>query len=399
MPGPISNLTTNPRLSALWPSPAGSDLAVGWGKLFLAGVLVMTGTLIPDETEAAEVVLRCSPTLIDAPGALDWSVTGVLQVADDDDADPDATGSFDMVGHRRHGAGVWLMQVEGSTSESSGRVSGQFPLSNGDAATAVDEDGDGRVQLSQINYTRKGETFAFAAGLVDPTCYLDLSRFANDETQNFLAAPFINNLSIAFPDYTLGGGLHLHRETGLEATFFVSSSNGLGDNDSASYSNLVDVTDSGKGIFAAAELIREGERIYRLGVWTNTRDFEELEDPDGTGSNYGIYGLVEGSSQTIDWNIRVGAANPDVSEIALFAALATEFPLGRTTAGLAMSYLRGSGDLASDSSNAVFAEASIHVDIGERLRLTPLVQWTRNDSFTDRDALIAGLRATYFRAH
>jgi hypothetical protein len=374
-------------------------LAGSWGILFLASVLAVTGSLTPDDTEAADVVLRCSPTLIDAPGALDWSVTGVLQAADDDDADPDATGSFDMVGHRRQGAGLWLMQIEGSTGENSGRVSGQFPLSNGDAANAVDEDGDGRVQLSQINYTREDDTYSFAAGLVDPSCYLDLSQFANDETQNFLATPFINNLSIAFPDYTLGGGLHLHREDGLGATFFVSSSNGLGDNDNASYSNLIDVTDSGKGVFAAAELVREGERTYRLGIWANTRDFENLDNPEGTGSNYGVYGLAEGTSRALDWNVRVGAANPDVSEIALFAALATEFPLGRSTAGLAVSYLRGSGDLASDSSNAVFAEASIHIDIGKRLRATPLVQWTHNDSFTSRDALIAGLRATYFRAH
>lgn len=365
----------------------------------LAGLLAIIGGLLPGKSGAEEVVLRCSPTLVDAPGAVDWSVTGVLQATDDDDADPDATGSFDMVAHRRHGAGLWVMQVEGSTGESSGRVSGQFPLSNSDAATAVDEDGDGRVQLSQINYTRKAETYAFAAGLVDPTCYLDLSEFANDETRAFLAAPFINNLSIAFPDYTLGGALHLHRETGIEATVFVSSSNGLGDNDRASYSNLVDVTDSGKGMFVAAELIREGERTYRLGVWANTREFEKLDDPDGTGSNYGVYGLVEGTRRKLDWNVRAGAANPEVSEIAGFVAVATEFPLGPTTAGLAVSYLGGSGDLDSESSHAVFAEASVHIDVGEDFRLTPLVQWTHNDSFTSRDALIAGLRATYFRAH
>lgn len=396
---PAPNPAKRPHPSPLRLSPAVGNGAAGWARLVLAGALAVTGSLIHDGADAEEVVLRCAPTLIDAPGALDWSVTGVTQAADDDDADPDATGSFDLVAHRRHGGGLWMMQVEGSTGENSGRVSGQFPLSNGDAATAVDEDGDGRAQLSQVNYTRKAETYAFAAGLVDPTCYLDLSQFANDETRAFLAAPFINNLSIAFPDYTLGGGLHLHREAGLEATIFVSSSNGLGDNDDASYSNLVDITDSGKGVFAAAELVREGERTYRFGVWANTRDFENLANPDGTGSNYGLYGLIEGTSRTLDWNVRAGAANPEVSEIALFAALATEFPLGRATAGLAVSYLRGSGDLPSESSNAVFAEASIHIDVGEHLRVTPLVQWTHNDSFTSRDALIAGLRATYFRAH
>lgn len=359
----------------------------------------MSSALAAHVASAEEVVLRCSPTAIDAPGALDWSATGVLQAADDDDADPDATGSFDMIGHRRHGAGLWLMQVEGSTGDHSGRVSGQFPFSNGDAATAVDEDGDGRVQLSQINYTRKAETYAFVAGLVDPSCYLDLSGFANDETRAFLGTPFINNLSIAFPDYTLGGGIHLHRETGIEATFFVSGSNGLGDNDRASYSNLVDVTDSGKGIFAAAELIREGQRRYRFGAWANTRDFGKLDDPSATASNFGIYGLMESTNHALNWNVRVGAANPDVSEIALFAALATEFPLARSTAGLAVSLLRASNDLASETSHSVFAEAVIHVDVGKHLRMTPLLQWTHNDSFTNRDALIAGLRATYSRAY
>jgi len=348
---------------------------------------------------AEDVMIRCGPTRIDAPGAVDWSATGVLQASDDSDADPDATGSFDAVGHRRHGPGLWLLQLEGSTGQSSGRVSGRFPLSNGDAATAVDEDGNGRVQVSQLNYTQRNGTYNFAAGLLDPTCYLDLSEFANDETQAFLASPFINNLSVAFPDYTLGGGLHLHRDEGLEATFFVSGSNGLGDNDRASYSNLIDVTDSGKGIFAAAELIIHGAFDYRLGLWANTRDFEELDDPDGTASNYGVYGLAENATRPFKWNVRVGAANPDVSEIALFAAVATEFPAGRRTAGLALSYLRASGDLDSSSSNSVFAEALLHFDFGENFRLTPLLQWTHNDSFTGKDAFIAGLRATYLRAH
>jgi hypothetical protein len=82
----------------------------------------------------------------------------------------------------------------------------------------------------------------------------------------------------------------------------------------------------------------------------------------------------------------------------LFAALATEFPLGRRSAGLAVSLLRASNDLASDSSHSVFAEAVLHIDAGKHLRITPLLQWSHNDSFTDRDALIAGLRATYSRA-
>ncbi len=191
--------------------------------------------------------MRCAPTFVDRPAALDWSVTGVSQVSNDDAADPDATGSFDAVGYMRAGPGFLLVQAEGSTSENRGRVSGQFPPSNADAATAVDEDGDGRIQLSQVNYTQVNETFAFAAGLLDPSCYLDFSDIANDETWDFLAQPFTNNLAIAFPDYTLGGAVHLHTEQAVGLTLFLSSSNGLGDKDKASYSNLVDVTNPARG--------------------------------------------------------------------------------------------------------------------------------------------------------
>jgi hypothetical protein len=348
---------------------------------------------------AVDTMSHCSPTYIDEPNGVDWSVTGITQASDDSDADPDLTGSFDTVGHYRSGAGFWMAQVEGSSGRNSGRVSGQFPLSNGDAATAVDEDGDGRVQISQLNYTVRTEGLAFAVGYLDPTCYLDQSNVMGDESQLFLSDPFVNNLSVAYPDYTLGGGLHLHRNDGLEATFFLSSSNGLGDNDRASYSNLVDVTDSGKGLFAAAELIYDASAAYRLGIWANTRDFEELEDPSGKASAYGVYAAAEDDSSPLVWSIRAGAANPEVSEVTAFAAVAVEAPWRSRKAGLGVSYLRASGDLDADSSNAFFIEALLHLQFGDHLRLTPLLQWTRNDSFTSRDAFIIGLRGTYARVH
>ncbi len=374
------------------PAPASAGvflLAVGALNLLLAATPVM----------AEDVVLRCAPTFVDRPAALDWSVTGVSQASNDDAADPDATGSFDAVGHMRAGPGFLFVQAEGSTGENRGRVSGQFPLSNADAATAVDEDGDGRVQLSQVNYTLVNETFEFATGLLDPSCYLDFSDIANDETRDFLAQPFTNNLAIAFPDYTLGGAVHLHLDQALGLTLFLSSSNGLGDNDKASYSNLVDITESGKGAFAAAELTAHGALNYRLGVWVNSRDFENLDNPDDTDNDYGIYGSLESDARPLRWNIRIGAANPNVSETAGFAAATMTFPLGEHAAGLAVSYQHAADDLDGDSDYAVFTEALLHIDVGEKLRFTPLLQWTHNDSFTSNDALIAGLRVTYASSH
>ena len=364
--------------------------------LWLTGLI---GLLSSAAAMADEVVLRCGTTFVERPAALDWSVTGISQVSNESAADPDATGSFDVVGHRRAGPGWLFVQAEGSTGENDGRVSGRFPLANADAGTAVDEDGNGRVQISQVNYTQVNETYQFAAGLLDPTCYLDFSEIANDETQAFLAKPFINNLAIAFPDYTLGGAVHLYPGQDLGLTLFLSSSNGLGDNDRASYSNLVDVTESGKGVFAAAELTRMGPVRYRLGAWVNTRDFEDLQRPDDTGDAYGIYASLDSNAQPLQWNFRIGAANPDVSETAGFAAVTMNFPLGAHTAGLAISYQHAADDLDSDRGHAVFTEALLHIDVGQRLRFTPLLQWTRNDSFSSNDALIAGLRVTYSESH
>jgi hypothetical protein len=377
---------------------AGNGRAAGRlvGSLLLSGIAAFV--LIP-EADAGDVMSHCSPTVIDAPNGLDWAITGVTQASDDSDADPDLTGSFDSVGHFRQGPGFWMAQVEGSSGQNSGRVSGQFPLSNGDAATAVDEDGDGRLQLSQFNYTVETGEFAYAFGYLDPTCYLDQSNIMGDESLLFLAEPFVNNLSVSYPDYTLGGGIHFHRDSGVEATLFLSGSNGLGDNDSASYSNLLDVTDSGKGVFAAAEILLGTAVAYRLGIWTNTRDFEQLDDPGDDGSAYGVYAAAERDSDELGWNVRIGASNPEVSEISAFAAVALQAPWRGRTVGLGVSYLRASGDLDSKSSNSIFAEALLHLDFGDNLRLTPLLQWTRNDSFTARDAFIVGLRGTYFRVH
>jgi hypothetical protein len=358
-----------------------------------------TSVLPPAAALAEDVTLRCATTFVDRPAALDWSMTGVSQAANDSSASADATASFDAVGHRRVGPGFLFAQVEGSTGENSGRVSGQFPLSNADAATAVDADGSGRIQISRIEYTQVNATYEFSAGLLDPTCYLDFSDIANDETQSFLAKPFINNLAIAFPDYTLGGAVRFHLEPALGLTLFLSGSNGLGDNDNASYSNLFDVTDSAKGVFAAAELTVESVVRYRLGVWINTRDFENLANPENTGDAYGVYGSLESDARPLRWNVRIGAANPDVSETAGFAAVAVKFPLGAHVAGLAVSYEHSANDLNSDRGYAVFAEALLHIDVGTHLQFTPLLQWTHNDSFSTNDALIAGLRLTYSRNH
>ena len=348
------------------------------------------------ETHALDTMSHCSATYVDEPNGMDWSVTAVTQAADDSDADPDLTGSFDSVGHYRRGSGFWMAQVEGSSGRNSGRVSGQFPLANGDAATAVDEDGDGRIQLSQLNFTGYAWNFDYVLGYLDPTCYLDQSNVVGDESLLFLADPFVNNLSVAFPDYTLGGGIHVHRDSGLEATFFISGSNGLGDNDSASYANLLDVTDSGKGVFAAAELLYGASVAFRLGAWANTRDFEKLDDADEDAGAYGVYLSAEDESETLRWNVRIGASSPEVSEVAGFASAAVQVPWRGRTAGIGVSYLRASGELDSRSRNAFFVESLLHVDLGRGFRLTPLLQWTRNDNFSSRDALIIGLRGTVY---
>lgn len=199
-------------------------------------------------------------------------LTIVAQGTSDGDADAELTTSFDLVATLPTGPGKLVIYVEGNTSPSRNGVAALFAEANADAGTALDRDGDGRLQVSELHYIQALNSHGIAVvGLLDPTTSLDTSHIANDETGQFLTTSLVNNPSIGFPDYTLGAIYNHDLDGNVTMTLMLTGSNGLGDNPDASYAQLVDVTEDGKGVFAAAELQwLPGAYALRGGAWLNT---------------------------------------------------------------------------------------------------------------------------------
>jgi hypothetical protein len=365
--------------------------------MLLPGVPVVQAEEIPEEVEVRHGAIAGWQDV-----AVEAGITVVAQGANDSAADSELTSSFDLVANLPLDGGELVVYVEGNTSPSSHGVSALLPEANADAGSALDRDGNGRLQVSELHYLRRlDEHGALIIGLLDPTASLDTSEVANDETTQFLDTSLVNNPSIEFPDYTLGMVYNREMSDNFGFTLLLTGSNGLGDNPDASYAQLVDVNDDGKGVFAAAELgFARSDYVVRGGVWINTADHAELDGPDDSEDNYGVYAVVDGAVGEGAWNVRLGAANDKVSQTAGFASVAVEYPAGPAMLGLgvARSWLSDE-DKTPDLDDATQAEVYARFDVRDSFSLTPSLQWLENSGFdasnsvVDDSVLVYSLRA------
>lgn len=215
--------------------------------------------------------------------------------------------------------------VEANTTPRLDGVSRWIGEANTDAGTALDRRRRGRVQISEVRLV-----VPFAAsleahiGLLDATGFLDVSRIANDENRFFLGVPFVNNPTINFPDYALGGAFtgHFADEGRLEVSGVITSSNGLADNPNVSYAQLLRITEEGKGVFAGLTLRWEGDdRRFALGGWVNSADKEHLDGSPGTQGGAGVFGVAGWFQGSHAVNVRAGLADPAVSAAAAFSGV------------------------------------------------------------------------------
>jgi hypothetical protein len=337
------------------------------------------------------------------PVAVEGGLTAVFQTATDKHIDSELVTSFDLVTTLPRGNGKWVVYVEGNTSPRTDGVSTLLGEANADAGSALDRDGNGRLQVSELHYFQPFADGLLVSGLVDVTSTLDSSEVANDETHQFLSAPLVNNPTIDFPDYSLG--VVYNRETGPDRGYSLAltSSHGLGDNSDASYAQLVDINAEGKGVFAAAE----GQwplattRLH-LGMWLNSAGHARLDGGAGTEHNYGLYLGVDGRLGRGMWNLRVGLANDQVSPTSRFLSAAVERPLSQATLGLGLAYSGLSAqDTTAQQDNSLLAEAYLRFVPRDDVSLTPAVQWLRNSGFdtsattVDNEQLLLSLRLNY----
>lgn len=298
--------------------------------------------------------------------------------------------SLDTLATHRAGKGIWSLYVEGSTSPYRAGVSAIISEANADAGTALDHNGKGRFQVSELHYSQTIAGSYLTLGLINPAGFIDNSHLANDETSQFLAAPLVNNATLAMPDYTLGAALHNEPSSGTPGfTLLLTSSHGLADNPEHSAGELVDIDASGKGLFSALEAYwKQASRRMLVGVWHSSARHKRI-GKTSTESNQGIYALIEGEANDTLWMLRAGIANPNVSNASAFLAAAIERPfqyLSNIAVGLGIAYTEASPKLTDNSANSLRIETYLRHDVSKQWHVTPSLQWIQHPGLSSDTA-------------
>lgn len=337
------------------------------------------------------------------PVAVEGGFTAILQAASDKNVDAELVTSFDLVTTLSTGTGKWIIYIEGNTSPQTNGIANLLGEANADAGSALDRDGNGRLQVSELHYFHPLNGGLLVSGLLDVTASLDSSEVANDETSQFLSSTLANNPTIGFPDYSLGVVYNREMAEDRGYSFALTSSHGLADNPNASYDQLVNLGADGKGIFAAAEgqWPVAGTKLH-AGAWVNSADHARLDGTPGMDKNYGLYLVVDGLVDTTLWNLRTGLANDEVSQASQFISAAIEHPLSNSTLGLGIAYTGlSSKDATPQQDDMLQAEAYLRFSPRENMSITPSVQWLENSGFDasgitiDSEQTLLSLRLNY----
>ena len=297
----------------------------------------------------------------------------IHQTTNEDDAASESSASGDVMITRRLGAGEWLAHMEASSSPKSNGISSVYPEFNEDAGSALDKNNNGRIQLSELYYTHSfRDRQNISVGLIDLSGLFDQSQIASDETTQFLGSSFARNITIEFPDYTLGIVHNTKLSSNLEWRSAIASSNGLADNSERSYAELTRVSADGKGVFGITSASWQGkEWLFRAGVWLNTASHQSLDMRSEDLTNYGAYALAEYARGQHAANVRVGAANADTSQAAQFASIAYRYEWNKLTTGVAF----GRTFSSSKQPDSTRGDTN-HYELFLRYNLTPSLQLT-----------------------
>lgn len=365
----------------------------------LVGSTLLVTTALADEPLKRHGVVTDTDRAVQIEGGF----TATLQSSNDSRVNDEATASFDLVAKIPNGKGKWIAYIEGNLSPRLNGISSVLGEANGDAGSALDRDGKGRMQVSELHYSRTFGKDSMTVGLLNPACVFDSSEVANDETAQFLGASFVNNPAIAFPDYTLGACVHFEEGKSRPGiNLLLTSSHGLGDNPNVSYSELFDINADGKGVFIGAELYKTiSNSQWRVGVWTSTADHSYLDGSGNIGNNYGIYLTTDHKLGNSNINLRLGMANDEVSEAANFASIAVEIPIASQTLGVGLSQTGLSDKVGTGKDDMKHTEVYLRFDINDSFHITPSVQLIQNSGFDntgssfDKDMAVYSVRASY----
>lgn len=354
---------------------------------------------------AALLMMGLSPVaLADGNNAsIEGIVMGTYQAASKShvggqDIDGEGNGELYLFGTLDMGPGTWNLEVRGSTTPRSNGVS-SFYGSNASVGETTNDSGNGRIAATQFFYELAVGPGQLRAGLLDPTALLDGDDVANDEYTQFLADSFVNNPTIGFPSFVLGGAYQGQATKNIGYKLFVGSDSGLQEDD-ASYHNVFAIGGHRdgyrKGAFTSAELnFHANGYTAQAGAWYDTGRTDQLGRLNGDEHGYGIYALAGIPLGTGRLAARAGIANDDAQAAANFLSLAYQLPVQfsdrDTTLGVAIARTGDSDHLAFNSEPIYQLEAYWRINVAGPLYVSPDVQYVNNAGFdSDRDGVLIG---------
>jgi len=254
---------------------------------------------------------------------IEFGVTGIVQ-GSSNTTDPsgedhtDASGSLDLEVQSRIGdRGTAFLLVESGQGEG---LTDEIETLHGINADAVEDHGDFKLTEAWYEHRFLDDRLLFTLGKVDLTNYFDTNAVANDETLQFLADGFVNNIAVEFPEEN-GPGLRLAYH--LKNRFEIGL--GLGELDA-------DFEDVGKGTFEILEFVYKSnsnglEGNYRVYAWTHRSDHAEWNTPwKDNEKNWGLgISLDQRFHQRFTGFLRAGIQDKSVSRVDLAVSFGGEF--------------------------------------------------------------------------
>ncbi|OCQ19089.1 hypothetical protein A7985_21830 [Pseudoalteromonas luteoviolacea] len=283
---------------------------------------------------------------------------------------------------------TWFMWLEYSRNPSEGGVSSWLGNTNEDAATTEDGRGSSRAQISALywQYALPNNAQQVLLGLAEVSMLVDTNEVANDEVGQFMAAGFVNNPSIDFPDYA--PAVRYQGETSDEQwrwRILLSTARGLADNQ-GNYTDTLNQIDGGDGVFTTLEGQRQlaGNVTVTLGSWHNSDT-----------KRHGVYSALYKEMGSAQLHSRLGHSRSyrltednQASEQTHFASLSGQYTRQAYTFAAGASFI---GNESSDGLSAItrMIECYVKYDWSENLHTTVAAQWHDGVVNSDEPDVIA----------
>lgn len=333
-------------------------------------------------------------------------LTAIAQGSDQKKNNSGIEASADLLLYYQKNQWQVSFHLEGNLPPSKNSITNRLPESNADAFSAVDQYNNGRLQLSElsISYTPTQAVTdrtllkQFTFGLIDATAFFDNNAVMNDENTQFIAAPFVNNPTIDFPDYTLGvsAALQLGFKPHLETQVGIFSGKGLADNANRDYNETTKIDLDSKGILTIAETQLMHTPLHHLsvGAWLHSGDHTDINDATKTDLiNYGFY--LTGSHQMHQntFAVRLGYSRPETNERNKFISLAVQHQYNsQWITGMAADYQMAAISQTKDSQSLeAYAQ---YQPFQNDFFITPSLQYFHNSSIA-KSITVANLRLSY----